>query len=96
MKLDPIEELLVANYLVNPDFRFKTMDELRSWAAHTSKLIRRKIMKLELGDRVQLVTDKHDRFDNEVKMIFDSRVEVYNHLSSKLSTIERSLIKAKQ
>ena len=43
VSIDPIEELLVANYLVNPDYRFKTMDDLRSWARETSKFIRRKI-----------------------------------------------------
>ena len=43
ISIDPIEELLVANYLVNPTGRFRHMDDLREWARWQAAAIRRAI-----------------------------------------------------
>jgi hypothetical protein len=45
ISIDPIEELLVAGYLVSPTGRFRTMDQLRAWAKDEAKALRRAITK---------------------------------------------------
>jgi len=45
LRLDPIEELLVARYLVNPTGQFRYMDDLRAWARYEAKALRRAIEK---------------------------------------------------
>lgn len=43
LHIDPIEELLVAGYLVNPSGEFRHMDDLREWAHWQAKALRRAI-----------------------------------------------------